>query len=231
MDSGQIDAAKALVESYRAEFDAAAKETRDKMRAIREEAQESRDFSAMEQMGPVMEKFSKKSAEMEKAVLGDIKTLLNDNQAAKWPLVERTRRRERTIDRGNLAGESVDLVRVVDGLDLKPDAKLALADALEQYQSDLDRALIERNKVLDEDSAQQQPFNGRLVLDLEDMQKRTKKVRDAGELVRGVNQKYAKVFEPLVGDDAKAQFQTEVKRQSFPQVYRPSRTSKAMDAR
>jgi len=177
-----------------------------------------------------MEKFSKKGAEMEKAVLGDIKTLLNDNQAAKWPLVERARRRERTIDRGTLAGESVDLVRVVDGLDLKPDAVQALADALEQYQSDLDRALIERNKVLDEDAAQQQPFNGRMVLNMEDIQKRMKKVRDAGEIVRGVNQKYTKVFEPLVGDDAKARFQSDVKRQSFPQVYRPSRTSKAVDA-
>jgi hypothetical protein len=230
MDSGQMDAAKALVESYRADFEAASKEMRDKMRAIRDEAQESRDFSAMEQMGPLMEKFSKKSAEMEKSVLGDIKTLLNEEQTAKWPLVERTRRRERTIDRGTLAGESVDLVRVVDGLELKPEIKQGLAESMEQYQSELDRALIERNKVLDEDASSQQPFNGRLVFDMEDIQKRMKKVKEAGEVVRSVNQKYAKVLEPLVGEEAQSRFQAEVKRQSYPQVYRASRTSKALDA-
>jgi hypothetical protein len=230
LDEAQREAGKALLEAYRADYDGAAKERREKGDAIREEFQETKDFAVMEQMGDVMRKFSERSQALEKAFFADLKALLTEQQAAKWPKLERTRRRDTTLSRGSLSGESVDLVQVVEHLELADQA--ALAEALEQYEVDLDRALVERNRIMEEEMKEVALAGrgGALQIDLEGYQKRLDKVREAGEKVREVNQRHARVMEGLLPGDRVAEFQAAVKRQSYPQVYRQARVQRALEA-
>jgi len=229
----QMEASKELLASYTSEFEQMSKERGAKMKEISDEFQESRDFSVMEQMGPLMEKYAKKSTELENTFLSDFKTLLKEDQAAVWPKFERTRRREKTIDQGSLSGESVDLVKIVDELNLNEEARKPLADALEQYEVDLDRVLAERNKVAKEQQEVMMPkpgAGGAISLDFTTMEEAMKKVREAGAKVRDVNQRYARTFEGLVPETDLAKYKMAVKRQTFPQVYRPSRTAKALES-
>jgi flagellar biosynthesis/type III secretory pathway chaperone len=235
LDVAQKEAAKSLLEAYRTEFDTIAKDTREKTRAIRDEFADSHDVSVMEQMGPIMEKFTKRSKELEGTLLDDLRALLSEPQAARWPKLERTRRREKTIGRGTLSGESVDLVKVVEDLELTPEARQALVEPLEQYEAEIDRTLIERNKVVEEQMSQFAAppgagGRGAVSIDMDKLQEYMKKVREAGEKVRDVNVRYTRVIEPQLPQDKVKQFQLAVKKQSFPQVFRTSRAQRSLEA-
>ncbi len=229
----QVEAAKELLASYTSEYEQASKARREKLREISEEFQESRDFSVMEQAEPVEEKFQRDSSVLESTLLGDLRAILTAEQDTIWPKYERTRRREKTIEQGTLAGESVDLVRIVDELGLTDDARKPLVESIEQYEVDLDRVLAERNKVLE---AQGDMFprpgrgGGAIEIDMAKIEDHSKNVREAGGKVRDVNQRYARNFEGLLSEDIRPKFQAGVKRESFPQVYRASRTAKAFEA-
>lgn len=230
LDEAQREAAKELLASYTTEFEKASREQTEKMRRIADEFRETRDDEVWEQMGPISEKYTKRSAELEKSLLNDIKTLCDEKQLAQWPRVERTRRRDRTIDRGTVSGESVDLVRIVTGLELAAEARAALAAQLEAYEQDLDRVLEARNKIIDQQAASFTPGRGPMTFDVEKFQKQMADAREAGEKVREVNQRYARSIEGLLPETSKAEFSMQVKRASFPMVYRASRTERAFDA-
>jgi hypothetical protein len=230
LDEAQREAAKELLASYTTEFEKASREQAEKMRRISEEFRETRDDEVWQQMGPISEKYSKHAAELEKSLLNDIKTLCDEKQLAQWPRMERTRRRDRTIDRGTVSGESVDLVRIVAGLELPADARTALASQLEAYEQDLDRVLEARNKIIDQQAASFTPGRGPMTFDMEKFQKQMADAREAGEKVREVNQRYARSIEGLLPESSQAAFSMQVKRASFPMVYRASRTERAFDA-
>jgi len=232
LNEAQAEAAKELLASYTTDYQQMSKERRDRLKEINDEFQETRDFEVMEQMGPAMEKFGKSAEELEKTLLADFRVLLTEDQDALWPKFERTRRREKTIDKGTLSGESVDLVVIVDDLKLSDESRKGLADSLEQYESDLDRVLAERNKVTSEqDDLMPKPGRGGgISIDFTAIEEATKKIQEAGSKVRDVNQRYARNIEGLLPEAELARFQAAVKRQSFPQVYRPSRAAKALEA-
>lgn len=230
LDEAQTEAAKMMLATYTAEFEKASKEQATKMQQISEEFRETRDDSVWEQMGPVSEKFRKRSKELEAGLLSDLKAICSDAQTAQWPKMERTRRRDRTIERGSVSGESVDLVRIVSGLELKPEAAKELKPQIEAYEQDLDRVLIERNKIMDEQAESFRPGGGPMNFDIEKFQEQLKQAREAGEKVRDVNQRYARAIQSLLPQALQADFEAQVKRASFPMVYKQSRTERALDA-
>jgi hypothetical protein len=230
LDKDQRDAAKELLTSYTAEYEKASKEQAEKMRKIAEEFRETQDDEVWQQMGPAGEKFSKRTAELEKTLLSDIKTLCSEAQLAHWPKMERTRRRDQTIDRGSVSGESVDLVRIVKGLKLPGPALTEIAPQLDAYEQDLDRVLEARNKVFEEQAKAFSPGKGPMSFDLEAFQKNAQEAREAGEKVRDVNQRYARAIEGMLPETSKGEFAIQVKRSSFPMVYRQTRTERAFDA-
>lgn len=231
LDETQHAAAKELLGSYTSEYEKASREQAEKMRQISEEFRETRDDEVWQQMGPVSEKFSKRGKELETSLLADLKAVCDDKQLAQWPKLERTRRRDRTIDRGTVSGESVDLVRIVRGLDLNSEAKAAVDPQIESYEQDLDRALESRNRILDEQMAAFSPGRGGPIsFDLDAFQKQQREARDAGAKVRDVNQRFARSIEGLLPEAVRATFAAEVKRASFPMVYRQTRAQRAFDA-
>jgi hypothetical protein len=229
LDDAQQEAAKELLAGYTTEFEKASKEHGEKMRQIAEEFRETRDDEVWEQMGPVNEKFTKRAKELETTLLSDLKSLCSDTQSEQWPRFERARRRDRTIDRGSVSGESVDLFRIVKPLDLTGKVHADVAQQLDAYDIDLDKALVERNRIMDDQSASFRPGRSQ-TFDLEAFQKQMAAMREAGMKVRDVNQRYARAIEGLLPEDLKSRFQLDVKRASFPMVYRQSKTERAFDA-
>ncbi len=218
LTGAQSDAVKALHEAYTQDATNAAQKARDEMDAIREEARD--DPSRMSDMGELFTKFRTKRTAMETAFFGDVKATLTPEQQSVWPMVERTRRRETTMNRGQMSGERADLMKIVDGLKLSTDAHKPTEPILDQYQIDLDRELILRNE-------QQEKMQGNMRDlfsgggDQSKLQKLIEDNRAASSKLRDVNKRYARQVEAVLPDDAtKAKFNEEVRRESFPNIYR-----------
>lgn len=228
LSADQKTAVDALYTAFRQSFEDSASTTRTKVDDLREQMRESRDFSLMQQIGDETNKFRTKSQEMETSFFSDVKAVLTPEQTTKWTSVEQTHRRERSVGRGIMSGERVDLVRVVDDLKLAPDAKAKVQSVLDQYASDLDRELIQRNKVQDEAQTK-----GRALMtnfDPAAMQKLIEDGRASALKVRDVNTRYARQVEALLPEDKHAAFETAYKKQAYPVVYRTTNAQRVIDA-
>lgn len=226
LDTVQKDAVKTLFDGYQQQFAVEAKKVRDELEVLRDEAREARDPELWREMGEKTTAFQKKRNEMEQNFLNDFRSVLTTEQEAKWPKFERTRRREMTIGRGLMSGERVDVIKLVDDLKLSADERAAFNPILDQYEVDLDRELIERNKMQDDMQSRMRD----LFSDPEAADDMIKKGRDIAVKVRDVNRRYAAQVESQLADDKKAQFNTAFRRESFPQIYRDTYATRVVEA-
>jgi Spy/CpxP family protein refolding chaperone len=226
LDEAQRDMARTLHEGYVAAYQDAARERREAIGALTRSADDAEDRSAFrERMPEIMRRFRDRTAELEKSFLDDLRSVLTPEQARAWPRVERMRRRETGLARAGLAGESVDLIEVVRALGLRAEG---LAETLDQYEADLDRTIRERAAAMEE-FREVRPGDGR-PLDAEAMRAMMAKARESGEKIREVNRAYARRIEALLPESARPGFSGEVRRRSFPQVYRTPHTLRLYEA-
>ncbi|MBL8745342.1 MAG: hypothetical protein JNK58_03190 [Phycisphaerae bacterium] len=233
LDADQREAAAALLEGMQAEWDAGARKMREEMESIREEFQESRDPSIWtERLPSIMRKQRESRSRMEQTLMSDFKSLLTDEQQGGWSQVERTYRRDTTIPRGRLSGESVDLVKLAEELPLSEASRSIVQSTLDQYEADLDRALIERNDIVER--AQQRAGDGPAAMERalqdEEFMKLREKAREARLKVRETNQRYARQVASALPADEAAKFNEAFTRRSFPDVFRASLAADSLNA-
>lgn len=227
LSKAQQTAAKSLHDAYVQDYTAAAEKVRDEMDAIREDARE--DPSRFQEIGDLMAKFRTKRAEMEKSFFNDVKATLTPEQQNQWPSIERLRRRETSMGRGMMSGERVDLIKIVDGLKLTAEQHKPVEPVLEQYSVDLDRELVARNEYQDKMQTGMRDLFGPNA----DPAKAEKMITDGRAVankLREVNKRYARQVENTLPDEAaKAKFQREVRKETYPQIYRGSRATRQID--
>lgn len=230
LDAEQHETAKTLLEAMQAEHATIAAKQRDEMAAIREEFEETRDPAIFrDKMPEIMRKSREVRGTMEKSFFDDLRAIINDQQAAAWPVMERMRRRDQGLPRGRMSGESIDLLRVVDDLKLAPEARAGLAGMLDQYEIDLDRALGERTKVTET----MQPMFGASGAGMgneEEIRAKMAEIREASKQIRDVNARYARQLNSALPAEVLPAFEKAIQRESFPQVYRESYAKRAMQA-
>lgn len=224
----QRDVVRLLVESQVETFQTKARAIRDKMEEIREEFREYRDPSVWEGMREIMEDFRVFRENAEKSLMGDVQAILTQEQSAKWPMIERTMRRDRTVRRGLMSGERIDVIRIVEEANVGEEVMQTLQPVLDQYAVDLDRALIRRNAF--QDNAMGRMGDIMRTGDMDTAQKLLEEGRAFSIEVRDINRRYARQVESMLPDGVREAFAAHVQRVSFPDVYRPSYTSRALDA-
>lgn len=229
LSEAQRKAAEQLLSGYEAEYLAAVSRLTELQQSMQAEFTQTGDFSAMQDlMGDMMKKFRRRTDTVEKALIDDLKALLTPEQLERWPLVERAHRRKTTINWGSLSGESVDMAELVEGLRLEPGQQASLNETLEQYAVDLDRELIARNRVLDEQVASwlERVMNP----DMEKIQAQQKTLRESSLKILELNKRYARQIEGLLPLEAQGAFREKVKLASFSQVYRKPHVLRAIEA-
>ncbi len=227
---GLSDDQKAMVKElhagYEAAYQEAAKQMRDAIQEAQRKFEETQDHSVwMETIPKARRAQAERTAQLEETFFADFRSLLSEEQGAAWPRVERQRRRETVLTQGGLSGESVNLLQIVEALKLNDSARAALAEPLGSYESDLDRVLTAKQQTLKEMGS----FEGGGPIDVEAMQERMAKAREAGMKIREVNERHARVIESLLPEDQRPGFEAAVQRATFPRVYRPSRVSGLFD--
>lgn len=245
LDKTQASAFKDLHQAYEAEYEQASKVMQDKMEKMRAEAQDTGDWSVMiKDAQEVAQTFQTKSTDLEKSLMSDLKALLTPDQTTKWPSLERTHRRNQSLSGGTipgfgLAGEGVDLVKMVEELKL---AKMpeAVSQSLDRYESEMDSALIERDAKRKDMAEQMNPFgkkdgkggggDGGGMPDFKKISEMMSEMRKTGIKVRDLNDRYSTLVASGLPDDVREDFSTRFKKAKFPQVYREAYTGKALTA-
>jgi len=233
LSKDQREASKALHDAYAADYDQAEDIRTKAVQKARAEFEDTRDPAVWSEMLPKeMEKYGKRVKEIDDGFMNDLKTMLNSEQAGKWILVERARRRDGTMPNGMLSGESVDLTKVVKDLKIAAPMPDSLAQSLDRYETELDAALQERDAQRDEISKTMQNAGrgGPMGFDPQAFQKAMTDLRKAGIKVRDVNDRYSSMLESIVPEDKKPDYVKKVRSLKFPQVYREPYPLKAIDA-
>lgn len=228
LSKDQKDSATALLEGYSQQAAIAGKAMREAGDKARQEFQDSGDPAVWNKVRDSMTKFRDDRKKLDDSFMNDFKSLLSPEQQQKWPAVERASRRDATLRWGRLSGERVDLVDLVEKLKLSADASAQINPVLAQYEEDLDRELVRRNEVYE--GAMQKMMDLFRNGDMDEAQKVMEKGREAGLRVRDVNRKYARQIEDLLNEEQKTTFNTEFRKESFPDAYRPSYSQRAVDA-
>lgn len=226
LGASQRDAAEAMFEGFEREFQQLAAEISKEMQSLRAEFEDTRDHTVfMEEMPRLMQRMRSESRRMESALLDDFRLLLSDDQLSRWGSVERLRRRDRSLGTGFLSGESVDLVRLVDDLKLPEPEYDRVAPVLEQYEVDLDRAIVERDRAREEQRAfMTQGGGGPRMMELNaqdpEFTRLRDRVREASVKLRDVNRRYARQLSAAMPEPFAQGLDQRFMAASFPEVFR-----------
>lgn len=233
LSAEQQEAVDALFEAYQDSTTRLNNEMREEMDQLREDMRASMmdggpDRELMRKMGEQMEKARKARKALETGLFSDIKSVLNADQARRWPRVEAGYRRESTIGRGLMSGERVDVVRLVEDLKLPQAERESLDAVLDQYAADLDRELIARN-----DFQEKAMSEARELFQSGDEARIQNLINDGRAFstrVRDVNRRYARQIEGMLTEESRSKFIDAFQRESFPQVYRPTTGARLLEA-
>jgi hypothetical protein len=227
LSDDQSVAAHALFDGYSTQARSASDKFRRKMEDIRQKAQDSGDWSVMGELRPIGKQLRDDRKKMDEQFVSDVKELLSADQAAKWPEIEKSIRREQTLGRGFVPGERVDLVQVSRKLGGDVQTAEALKPMIALYVDELDAELVKRNQMSDamaDKMASGKDFDPAL------MQEAMVKGREFGIRIRDINRKYARQMADSLPDADRVAFNDAVKRESYPDVFRATQSIKAMDA-
>ena len=224
----QRDTVKALFEGYQEQSRTIGQEMRDKMAEMRDQMRDG-DAASRRGMGDMMITFRNQRQKADDGFFNDVQAVLTPEQKVVWPKVERTRRREQSINRGLMSGERADVIKLVEQENYPADIKAKLTPVLDQYEIDLDRELTARTKLFDENMTKVMDAmgaGGDPAQMGEKLQGTLQQTREASVRVRDTNRKAARQVEELLPDDKKAAFHDAFKQASFPNVYRPTQASR-----
>lgn len=175
-----------------------------------------------------LEAWQQKKTRLKNEFFAGVQAVLRDEQRALWPAFERLLRREKTIAYGQLSGESLDLFRVLRGLDLPAEAEQAIASSLEAYDLRLDGALKARNGYSEEsqqaltDALRAGNQNGALAI--------VDRQIALSQVVRDVNLQFAAAIAAGLPEEWSGRFTDEANRTAFGRVYRSDRVQRIFEA-
>lgn len=194
LDGAQTEAAKALYEAYQKDTAAASKKTRDAMKDAQGLMEDGDHKAFEERMAKTMREQSESSKKLTDTFLSDLRSILNPNQADRWPALERMRRREQYLGGmvmmgGGVGGSSVDLVGLIDKLGIPGNLRAKVDEQLALYEVDIDRPLQDRQHNVDEE---QRTMGAVQKFDGESFAKRQERDRKVDMAIREVNTKYVR---------------------------------------
>jgi len=232
LDADQKALAKSLYAGYRSSFKQAAAAGDAEIHTSDEKFREEggQDYSKMvKERTRVMRAFVDKASKLEKAYFEDLKAILTPAQAAGFDRAERTRRREVGLKFAFVAGEGIDAFQILHDLKIDRDAIPGLRDEAEQYEVEIDRAMIAKDKMLRNVFDQMEKLEGPET-DAKLIEKTLEEFFTSGNRLRDLHRQFVRKASALLPPDKQAAFDREVKKASFPMVYKESATDKSLAA-
>jgi hypothetical protein len=171
--------------------------------------------------------WTKRSEQIKKNFLEDLKSLLTRDEEARWPIVERELRRIRYIHDGVLSGENVDLVNITGDLLGDTEVSPELAALLNRYSEELDRALVARRAAWDENYGE---YTKALTEDPTKARRCWEAMNEARLAVRAVNDRYARLLAAEVPPELRERFERMCFERTYRALCRPSSVEEYINA-
>jgi len=200
----------------------------EEVRAAREASGEGAEAKRI--MGEMISTFDSWRAArgaLRQTFIENLRAQLTVGQQAKWPAFERELGRVKGLPQGRLSGESTDLLRIVETLELSEEELAAVASVLEGYEVRLAEALRNRAEYF----AQSEP---RLLRAMQEMDVKTgldlvRKQVQYRVRVRDVNEEFRGLISAALPADVKDEFVRLALEESFERVFRPTRMDQVLE--
>ncbi len=234
-DEVQRDIAGEMVNEYLTRMAVGVEQMTIVLDAAEREFEETRDIAVWNDFRERTEQFEERKEAITEQLMADLRLLLTPEQDARWTRFERDLRRNATIDEGGLlSGETVDLVDLLDEMGVDGEVRESIWSLEDQYVTELDRALVQRNEVYDETTNKAfERFTAEGFDDMDSVMDFFRELLgDAMEQaarVRDINLKYAATIGRALPPDQSAEFEDRFNELAFPRVYRASTTDRAFE--
>lgn len=152
LNEDQRKLTNALFQEYFESYQAAASETRLRIIEMIDDALTTQDSALADEADTIAQDWPEQRSGFRETFYADLKLLLDQQQIELWPKVEREIRRGALLRQGQLAGESVDLIRIIDANAPSWTSNPQLIDLLDRYAERLDAALRMRQRELDSET-------------------------------------------------------------------------------
>ncbi|MCA9292062.1 MAG: hypothetical protein KDA25_13100, partial [Phycisphaerales bacterium] len=225
----EIDDPEELERQVRTVFEERMRDFREFTRQMRPQMPEGDALEDMiGQLRPHVDQWIQTRARLRNELFADFRHEMTEEQADRWPAVERKIVRMKAIERGTLDGESIDLIRVIEDLQLDPATLDAIADTLGNYEIAIDEALRARDNYLESSMIDLQIAT--LRRDVTTAQTMTDRQMMYRAAVRDLNETYTTALAELMAPDDAAALVGEVRARSYSNIYRPTRLHRMFDA-
>ena len=154
--------------------------------------------ASMGQLLEKMEAWQTRKAQLRDNFTQGMKAVLDDDQLSQWPAFERFLVREKTLPRGRISGENLNLFFVVDELRMPQDEFAKLEPLFNDYENRLDAALRSRNSYIEE--SMPKIMKAMKDSDSSDAGRIFKRQADLRAAVRDVNEEFRKNMVAALGE-------------------------------
>ncbi len=225
LDESQQALVEAIYAGYVQAFSDAAASIQEGLRSLQEAMAAAESPSMKESLvgeyNRLREQWADESLQMEVAFFTDVRALLSDDQAPRWPRFERDRRRRvGLLLSARLMAERVDLVDVLDSLELPDEVREGCEGVVEQYGIEFDAPLAARHALADQMERLSYDGDGKGGGDDGQMRALDERLRRLHVELRDINLRFAEVFAAHLPDESGARFTQEFRRRAWPRYFR-----------
>jgi hypothetical protein len=174
------------------------------------------------------ESWRRERGDMDSRLLEEVQATLKDQQKAEWPAFDRFLRREKSLPRGRLSGESVNLFAVLDAAGLSKESMAKLGALLEEYEVRLDEALKRRNDYLGQNEAK--ALRAIQEGDARAMENLAERMIDLRNAVRAVNEESRTAIVAALSPEDGKRVERAALEAAYGRVYRATRADRAFAA-
>lgn len=198
-----------------------------------DEAMESGAFDeargVLTEMLDILEDWIAERKALRATFVSNLEAQLSDDQLVLWPAFERYLVREKSLPRGRLSGEGVNLFTIVDELEFDEASFELLEDLLDEYEMAIHQALVVRDEYLL--TSAPKLFKAMRDGDVDDAERVMQQQLRYREVVRDVNDRFRdRLVEALTVEEDKSLLQETVLAEAYDRIYRTTWGERAFDA-
>jgi Spy/CpxP family protein refolding chaperone len=220
LEEWQRPIVESLLQSYQADFTVGVEEVRDEMRKMTERIATTREDQVMSMILEPLDGWNRARTQLRMEFLTNVKAQLSSEQLSNWPHFERTLRRDKSLPKGELMGESIDLFLVSRNLRMPYEVQESLDPIMMEYEVSLDLSLDARDTRID--SLQDQIKDAMASMDFELGLSAMDQIMSARVRVREVQDEYLLRITELLPAEWSETFEETAMKKAYPKVYRPT---------
>ncbi len=221
LDDGQEVIIEAMFDSYEDDFAVGWAETQERINRVAEQNRINPPSSSMETLEPVLNALGdwlEEKDSLDVGLLENVKTILVNEQILLWPSFVQRLYREKTINRGRLSGEAVNLFQIVRDSNLPSGAENAIADHMSEYATALDVALHKRDAILRGNP--KKLFDNILKGNASQSTTRVDSLISARVEVRDIHDRYIELISDSLASPDRENFRGRALKRGYPRIYR-----------